>query len=425
MQPMNYTIQTPDVGQGFMQGAQNTASMIGAMNEANLARQKQEALAEQQRQDAIKRQRFSEVAMDPSASKVRQLMIQYPELADKFKESMNSLSDVERQDATGSAYALVTALKQGKGQQAIDFIDQKIEAAKNGGDAVNLQRYTILKDSVLANPNGALLSLQGILLGQIGAKDYAELEKMDRENQLQPAALKEANAKAEKAAIAAKFAESQEVMDLEKKGWDINKLKNDIRVANANVAIAAQNAAVNRANSDTARQEAQIKLQELIDKRATTIREKTSEIEGARSSIDNMLNTADRIINTPFSVIDSAAGPVSSRMPTLSSDTADFEALVENLDAQSFIAQIPNMKGTGALSDAEGKKLAAALQNFSLKQSPERLVQNVKEAQRIMLNARKRLADKYGVPDTIPDTPQAKPQSGKTTDDILRELGVQ
>ena len=63
--------------------------------------------------------------------------------------------------------------------------------------------------------------------------------------------------------------------------------------------------------------------------------------------------------------------------------------MVENLDAQSFMAMIPQMKGTGALSDAEGKKLAASLQNFSLKQSPEQLMSSVKEAQRLMLKARK------------------------------------
>ena len=125
-----------------------------------------------------------------------------------------------------------------------------------------------------------------------------------------------------------------------------------------------------------------------------------------------MLNTADRILKTPIGVIGSAAGPVSSRMPTLSQDTADFEALVETLGSQSFIAQIPNIKGMGALSNAEGEKLQAALQNFSLRQSPERLLENVKEAQRLVMKARKNMTARSGLPETIPDTPDVRTLGG-------------
>jgi hypothetical protein len=74
------------------------------------------------------------------------------------------------------------------------------------------------------------------------------------------------------------------------------------------------------------------------------------------------------------------------------------------------------------LSDAEGKKLAAALQSFSLRQSPEQLLSNVKEAQRIMLDSRKRLASKYGVPDTVPNTPAAAP-GGNDIDALLKKYG--
>jgi hypothetical protein len=90
---------------------------------------------------------------------------------------------------------------------------------------------------------------------------------------------------------------------------------------------------------------------------------------------------------------------------TIRQETADFEELIENLDAQAFLSQIPNMKGLGSLSDAEGLRVTRALQNFSLRQSPEQLRENVQEAQRLMLKARRYLADEYGMPDTLPDTP--------------------
>jgi hypothetical protein len=162
------------------------------------------------------------------------------------------------------------------------------------------------------------------------------------------------------------------------------KLLTDTEVAKQNARINAMNAQISREGNDLKRQELQLKVQETRQKMDSTIREKAAEIDTARTSMDNMLNTADRIVNTPLSVVGAAAGPVSAKIPTTRQSTADFEALVETLGSQAFMAQIPNLKGLGALSNAEGEKLQAALQNFSLKQSPEQLLRNVKEAQRLI-----------------------------------------
>ena len=80
------------------------------------------------------------------------------------------------------------------------------------------------------------------------------------------------------------------------------------------------------------------------------------------------------------------------------------------------------MKGLGALSDAEGKKLSAALQNFSLRQSPERLMENVREAQRLLLKARENVARRYGVPETVPDTPASQP-TPEEINELLQQYG--
>jgi hypothetical protein len=212
------------------------------------------------------------------------------------------------------------------------------------------------------------------------------------------------------------------LQELEKRGWDIKKIASDINIDKQNSRIAAMNAATAKEGNALKRQELQIKVNEAIDKRNETIRTKAADLESATSSIDNMINTADRILQTPKNIIGSAAGPVSSRMPTLTQDTADFEALVETLGSQAFMAQIPNLKGMGALSNAEGEKLQAALQNFTLKQSPEQLLKNVKEAQRIIMKGRKVLSDRYGVPQTIPDTPDVK-STGSEVDALIKKYG--
>jgi broad-specificity NMP kinase len=426
MQPMNYTINQPDAGASFMQGASNTAGLMGIVADQRLAEQKAEAQRMANEQAMHKQRRFQEVAQNPTSKEVVRLMLEFPELSEQSKRSFDVLNDKERESAQGTAWSVLSALEQGKEDLALSSIDQQIEAAKNGGDKVSQDRLETLKNSVIASPDGARFALHGLMFSSMGGDKYASAMKAigedKRAKEMQPSVLKESEAKAEKAAVVAKFAESDAAMELQKKGWDIKKIQNDMQVSRQNVAIAAQNAAVSRANSETSRMEAQIKLQDLIQKRDGVVREKTAEVDSARASIDNMLNTADRILKTPMGVVGSAAGPLSARLPTLSQSTADFESLIENLDAQSFIAQIPNMKGTGALSDAEGKKLAAALQSFSLRQSPEQLLSNVKEAQRIMLDSRKRLASKYGVPDTVPNTPAAAP-GGNDIDALLKKYG--
>jgi len=176
------------------------------------------------------------------------------------------------------------------------------------------------------------------------------------------------------------------------------------------------------------KQELELRTQELQQKiddakraRETASNEKVASLESARSNLDNMLNTLSRVKNTDADVVASATGPFDTMMPTLSRDTADFEELVQTLGSQAFLSQIPLIKGMGQLSNAEGEKLQAALQNFSLRQSPERLKENLAEAERLLMKARANIAKQYGAEETKPDTPakQAEP----ALDDLLKQYG--
>jgi len=149
----------------------------------------------------------------------------------------------------------------------------------------------------------------------------------------------------------------------------------------------------------------QQKIDEAKEKSAAADRDQKATVANQSADIDNFLNTAARILQTPKDVIASATGPVASRLPTLSADVSDFEALVEALGSQAFIAQIPKIKGTGSLSEKEGDKLQASLQTLSLKQSPARLIENVTEAVRLLKKVRENISVKYGVPALPLDVP--------------------
>jgi hypothetical protein len=78
-----------------------------------------------------------------------------------------------------------------------------------------------------------------------------------------------------------------------------------------------------------------------------------------------------------FKTLANVAGPIRSKFPTTSQESADTENAIKTLNDQVFLQQIKNMKGMGALSEKEGDRLAASVASLSLTQSPERLQKNI------------------------------------------------
>ena len=415
-QPFNYMLNVPDPTQSVMGGVQNALNISNMMSQRNLAEQKALDLQKARETQAQMEADLGTLSKNPTPSALASMMVKYPSLSENFKKTYDVLSSEQKDSRIKQASQVYAAMQAGKPEVAQQLLLEQAAAARNAGMEQDAQAAETVAELVKLNPATAETSTGLLLASAMGPDKFAEtftkLQGERREAELQPSKLTESQAKAQKAAVEAKFAESGAALDLQKKGWDITKIQEDIKISKQNAGIAALNAQISREGNQIKREENQLKLQDLVQKRDEAVRTKAADLESARTNMDNMLNTADRILKTPIGVVGSAAGPVSSRMPTLSQDTADFEALVETLGSQSFMAQIPNIKGMGALSNAEGEKLQAALQNFSLRQSPERLLENVREAQRLVMKARKNMTARSGLPETIPDTPDVRTSGG-------------
>jgi len=418
--PYNYSINIPDPTQSVMSGVQ---SALGIANMQAQVAEKQRA-AEQQ---ATLQADLGSVAKNPTPSALASIMVKYPQLSEQFKRTYDVLNSEQQQSRLSQATQVYAALQSGKPEVAQQLLTEQASAMRNSGMEQEAKTAETIAELVKLHPETAKTSTGLFLASAMGPEKFTEtftkLQTEQRAAEKAPFELTEAQAKAQKAAVDAKFAESTAALDLQKKGWDITKVQEDIKIAKENARIAAMNAAISREGNVLKRQEMGLKLEEMKQKRDEAVRTKTADVETARGSMDNMLNTADRILKTPIGTVESATGPINSRLPTTSPDTADFESLVETLGSQAFMAQIPNIKGMGALSNAEGEKLQAALQNFNLKQSPKRLMENVREAQRLILKARKNVAERYGVPDKVPDTPEAAPNPGEI-DALLKKYGA-
>lgn len=91
------------------------------------------------------------------------------------------------------------------------------------------------------------------------------------------------------------------------------------------------------------------------EKRATADMTKNSQV----ASFDTMLGTLDRL--GKHAGLSRSVG-VMGAMPTMpGSDSANFQAELETFQSQAFIPMVAQLKGMGALSDAEGRKLTAAV----------------------------------------------------------------
>jgi hypothetical protein len=412
--PYDYSVQQPDIAGSLLGGIQAGEKIAASRRATDLSKQYSEDL--------------HNTLANPTPQAFSALIAKYPQQQKAFQASWGILNKEQQDQQFSAGTQAYSAIQNGKPEVAVDLLDKQITAMQNAGqDASNL---TKIKEAVQRDPQGAGGQI-ALSLSSFDPDRWGKIAGEMRESAKAPAEQSLAEAKATKAATDAKFAESKAVQDLAKGGWDISKIQNDIGISRQNAQIAAMNAATARqANgiksqgNDLKLQELQLKLQDKVQARDQAVQQKAAEVSNARGSIDNFLNTADRVLKTDPSVVGSAAGPISSRTPTLSQDTADFEELVNTLSSQAFMSQIPSMKGLGALSEKEGEKLQSSLQNLSLRQSPERLLENVKEAQRLILKSRSNLSQKYGVPDVTPDTPAAQP-SPTNIEALLQKYGGQ
>jgi hypothetical protein len=275
------------------------------------------------------------------------------------------------------------------GMKYLEAADKALSTVREEAQApAKLKEATAKADQAVADATSA----------QAKAKNAPEKEAAD-------AAL--ATAQAAKAKVDAEFARAKAVLDAQQQAATLRKTDADILIAKENNRIAALNAAAAKELNAVKRDEILQKREDATDKRDQAKRDQDSLLGNQLSSIDNFLNTAIRATNTPLSVRQSATGPVASRLPTVSQDVADFEGLIETLGAQAFLAQIPQIKGTGSLSENEGNKLQASLQNLSLKQSPQRLQENINEAVRLLTKARENIATRSGKAVAPPDVPAA------------------
>mgnify|MGYP000846682506 CR=1 FL=1 len=151
------------------------------------------------------------------------------------------------------------------------------------------------------------------------------------------------------------------------------------------------------------------------EKRSDKLAKEEAQKQGVIASFDSSLDTLSRLASHPGkSSAVGFGGTTSSLIP--GTNAAGFAAQLETFKAQTFLPQVQSLKGMGALSDAEGKRLTAAVGALDQKMKPAEFDAQLRIIENDLRKARARVtgAGTAGAPSSAPKaTKRFNPATGQ------------
>jgi hypothetical protein len=115
---------------------------------------------------------------------------------------------------------------------------------------------------------------------------------------------------------------------------------------------------------------------------------------GQIASFDTMLGTLDRL--STHKGLERSVG-LMGKLPTMpGSDSANFQAELDTFQSQAFVPMVAQLKGMGALSDAEGRKLTQAVGALNPNMGEKAFRESIERIKTDMNAARARVVGKKG-----------------------------
>lgn len=405
--PYNYmaAIPRPDLARSIQAGAMLGEAIGGAIS----AKRQSEADEQFSRdlQDTLSR---------PGFKSFTDLMTKYPDKAENIAKLNASLDENQKRQIFNTGIKIFTAMESGYNDIAKSILDEEIQAAQNAGQDV--RTLSRIREQMETDPQAAKAGIGLYTAGsnfegwkkanesfQSQVSEQAKREKLQFESA-------ESRAKAQKAAVDSKFAESNALLDLQKKGYDIKKIQQDLAFASDNQRIALLDKQLQREQNDLKRVELESKIADAKSARDSKVREKAAEAESAVASIDNGIATVDRILNNPswrdvVGALEGGEGIVGGALTGFDEKELDAIAAIETLGSQVFLANAKQFGSTAGLSEKEGNKLQAAAASLTRRQSEESFKQNLEIVKSLMEKARANVFKRTGVPEIPREVPGA------------------
>ncbi len=337
---------------------------LGMLDQALQYRKQQQEQQQLKQQQQQAQQAASEAFKSGDSDAIAQAMVDHPQMAGALESAQNFKSAATKQSLVNSARDILL-----NPNDSEEILKKRIQTVHDaGGDASDsmaaLQEYK-------QDPKGFMQNVKNV---------YATYDP--------------------KGFQAYQSAQPQHMTPYQQGMLNINQQNANIRRLQLE-----QKALEDKAKEKTTslnQQALQQKIKANKQNQAQLMQERKAGLTSAYTNATDTINLAKTIMNSKGL---SGATGVSSIFPTIpGSDTAKTESLLDTLNSKTYLDSVQQMKGMGALSDAEGKKLSSAIASLNTNLSEKDFKSNLNTIIKITGRAQKKAASLmqnagYSVPD--------------------------
>ncbi|EBC5359068.1 phage DNA ejection protein [Salmonella enterica] len=358
----------------------------------------------QQEKQAQRQKEFQQAYANAYASgdrgALRQLATEYPDQIESVRKGMGFIDEDQRNSIGTLAAGARLAASSPEAMQSWLQNNAK-ELTRVGVDPNNVaQMYQ-------QNPSGFGEFVDHLGMAALGPIDYFNVQD------------KMAGREIDRGKLAETIRSNQAGEALTARGQDIQIRGQNISAQNAALSREIQRAELQEKALDRqiARESNQLKLEELKQKQAD-VRQKAdiaradrqAAAQGAVDTFSTALDSLNEIEQSPG--LSKAVG-IRSAFPTVpGSDAANFEARLDTFKAQTFLPMVQSLKGMGALSDAEGKKLSDAVGALSPKMSEKAFRDSIGKIRNQLESKLSTVKKQFDYQDPVQNTPGQQSPAG-------------
>ncbi|MCA7689319.1 DNA transfer protein [Escherichia coli] len=358
----------------------------------------------QQEKQAQRQKEFQQAYANAYASgdrgALRQLAAQYPDQIESVRKGMGFI-DEDQRNSIGTLAA---------GARLASSSPEAMQSWLQN-NAKELTRVGVDPNSVAhmyqQNPSGFGEFVDHLGMAALGPIDYFNVQD------------KMAGREIDRGRLAETIRSNQAGEALTARGQDIQIRGQNISAQNAALSREIQRAELQEKALDRqiARESNQLKLEELKQKQAD-VRQKAdiaradrqAAAQGAVDTFSTALDSLNEIEQSPG--LSKAVG-IRSAFPTVpGSDAANFEARLDTFKAQTFLPMVQSLKGMGALSDAEGKKLSDAVGALSPKMSEKAFRDSIGKIRNQLESKLSTVKKQFDYQEPVQNTPAQQPTTG-------------
>lgn len=327
---------------------------------------------------------------------MRGLFAEYPEMGEQIGKGMTGISADTKESIGNLAAGFRTAAATGSGDQFV--AKNAAEFLRVGVDPADLQKR--LKE----DPNSAVELADWVGLSAVGSEKYFDIIDAKEGRQIDRGKLAEtvrSNQAGE--ALTARRDEQSNArgwagISIQKQNADIarERLNLDRELKGLEYKEKALDRQVSRETNELKRAELEQKLDGIRTQKEAAKAERYDTVASQVDSADRAIKTAQSIINSPgftgyFGV---NVNPFGSRFLP-GTDASDTSAMVDTLKSQGFMSGIQQMRGMGALSDAEGRKVMDAIGSLDSGMSEKQAKKSIEGIIETFEQGKKRLESRY------------------------------